>query len=143
MPKKIVEAGCVNIFLGFESGNDVTLQRINKNTSVSIIHEIIHKITDFPLKITGNFIIGFPNEDMRSIENTLMMVKQLRELNHNASLQEFLLNRGSYYWEVRKDLIKDVSYLSQLETNDTIINFRYPREQNMQTRINQMLEEYK
>ena len=140
--KKIAEVGCTNIFIGFESGDDITLQRINKNTSVTIIHEIIRNIADFSIKITGNFIIGLPNEDVKSISNTISMLEQLRKSNHAASIQEFLLNRGSYYWDIRAELIHDPSYLHRLETNDTIINFRFPKEDALQIEINQILKGY-
>ena len=137
--KKIVLAGCTNVFIGFESGCDKTLQQINKKTTVAKIRKIINEVSHYPLKITANFIIGFPGECINSILSTMFLAEELKSYNCNVSVQEFLLNRGSYFWHKRNEYINDCSYLNLLEQNDTVINFKFPRDKYIQDEIDKLI----
>lgn len=75
--RQMRKAGCWQIGYGFESGNQRTLDRANKRTSV----EQNARAADFTEKagisIYGSFIIGWPGEDMNDVWNTINFAKKL------------------------------------------------------------------
>ncbi|HOK03739.1 MAG TPA: radical SAM protein [Victivallales bacterium] len=64
------KAGCWQIAIGIESGDDEILKKIKKKTNTEQIRRIVtfaHKLNIF---VKGFFMIGHPGEDMKSIEKT-------------------------------------------------------------------------
>lgn len=75
--KLMKESGCVAALLGFESGNDEILTRMNKQTTTKILlksHAILKK---YGIHTVGFFIIGFPGETEKTIYDTVNFINQL------------------------------------------------------------------
>lgn len=71
MPALMKEAGCFNVHFGIESGNDKTLTRMKKGTTVAQSAEAVRMVKKGGLSCTGNFMLGYPGEDEKDIRNTI------------------------------------------------------------------------
>ncbi len=69
--EKLKNAGCFTVAVGFESGNEKTLQRIKKGTTIEDNLNAAKLIKEAGLPIFGFFMIGFPWENREDIINTL------------------------------------------------------------------------
>lgn len=69
--KKLKEAGCFMIAVGFESGNDETLKKIKKGTTQEDNLRAAKLIKTSGLPLFGFFMIGFPWESEKEIIETL------------------------------------------------------------------------
>ncbi len=77
MAKLLKRAGCDSVFLGVESGDRSILQKINKrqtNTQAKKASEIC-KHTG--LKLVASYIVGFPWETEKNINNTIKLAKEI------------------------------------------------------------------
>ena len=64
--KEMVEAGCFNILIGFESLNPESLDETNKdhNKAAKIYEDAIRKIHEAGIHITASFVVGFDNDTL-------------------------------------------------------------------------------
>ncbi len=69
--KKLKEAGCFTIAVGFESGNNETLKKIKKGTTKEENLRAAKLIKKAKLPLFGFFMIGFPWETKADIIETL------------------------------------------------------------------------
>lgn len=69
--KKLKDAGCFTIAVGFESGSDETLKKIRKGTTVSDNLRAARIIKESGIPLFGFFMIGFPWETKEDIIKTL------------------------------------------------------------------------
>ena len=67
---KIKEAGCWFIELGIESGNDIILMNIRKNTTKADIANAVRLAKQVGLKVKGNFIFGFPGDTIETLKES-------------------------------------------------------------------------
>ncbi len=75
--KKLKEAGCFTIAVGFESGNNETLIRIKKGTTKEDNLRAAKLIKKAKLPLFGFFMIGFPWETKEDIIETLDFIFQI------------------------------------------------------------------
>ncbi len=76
--KMMVGSGCNLVSCGFESGNDSTLEEINKGHTVDDILRTVEKLNKYNLPYTGGFIVGLPNEGEKEIVNTINFIKKIQ-----------------------------------------------------------------
>lgn len=76
------KAGCYQIGIGAESGNDGVLKRINKQITVSTIIKAVQLIKGAGLRSNASFIIGFPGETEREVLDTVRLATTL-PLDHS------------------------------------------------------------
>ncbi len=69
------ESGCEGVFLGIESGNQQILQNMNKAASVDDYHKGIALLKEYEITTYASFIIGFPGETPKTVEDTLCFIK--------------------------------------------------------------------
>ena len=72
--KKMKEAGCFMLAVGFESGNDETLKKIKKGTTRQDNLKAAEMIKKAKLPLFGFFMIGFPWETKEDIINNLKFI---------------------------------------------------------------------
>ncbi len=75
--KKLKDAGCFTIAVGFESGNNETLKRIKKGTTKEDNLRAAKLIKKAKLPLFGFFMIGFPWETKEDIIETLNFIFQI------------------------------------------------------------------
>ena len=76
--RKMKRAGCYSLWLGIESGDSYILnQLIKKGVSLEKIHEAVKCVKRVGIEANGFFVIGFPGETRKTIENTIKFSKSL------------------------------------------------------------------
>jgi len=71
------DAGCVKVYFGLESGNDETLRLMGKRASVQEGIEAVHLFRRVGIETSGFFIVGYPGETEKSIDDTLALASSL------------------------------------------------------------------
>jgi radical SAM superfamily enzyme YgiQ (UPF0313 family) len=74
---KMREAGCTFIFYGVESGSQRTLNQMRKGIGLGQIEDAVRWTKEIGIETLASFIIGWPNETMDDIKNTLNFAKRL------------------------------------------------------------------
>ena len=74
-------AGCREVSLGFESGCDEILKRMNKRFEARQVRQAAKMLSDYGISTMGFLMLGVPGETKRSVEESLAFV---RGLNLNA-----------------------------------------------------------
>jgi anaerobic magnesium-protoporphyrin IX monomethyl ester cyclase len=78
----LVQSGCRQLSLGIESGSQRMLDRANKNITVQQARILIKRLSEYGIRGSGYFIVGFPGETMQEIQATLALFQELRELSY-------------------------------------------------------------
>ncbi|HIF31726.1 MAG: radical SAM protein [Pirellulaceae bacterium] len=71
------EAGCYQVDLGIETGDESALKSLGKGTNLSMIHKAAEAAKKAKLAFGTFFIIGQPNETRESIKNTIDLAVKL------------------------------------------------------------------
>jgi len=77
--KFLKETGCMQVFVGTESGNQETLNLIQKGTKVKDYKRLIEISKDVGLPLRFSMIVGFPEESEQSIVDTLDFIADLED----------------------------------------------------------------
>lgn len=79
--RRMVEAGLKKMFFGFESGSDEMLRRYNKHATRQMILDTVALCVEEGLdQVAGNFILGGPFEDTRTLARSEDLVERLLAL---------------------------------------------------------------
>ena len=101
---KMGKAGCKRIFLGVESISVQTLQYIRKAKSASDyssnLMENINIIKDSGINVRISTIIGFPNETLDEMQQTVEFVLRMQKLNIDAYTGSVVVYPGSQMWDM-------------------------------------------
>ncbi|OGG51713.1 MAG: hypothetical protein A3F84_23475 [Candidatus Handelsmanbacteria bacterium RIFCSPLOWO2_12_FULL_64_10] len=101
----MARAGCSNVFLGLESGNEHVLVHWNKKMSLSTGHEAVELLRSHGIRALTSFIIGAENETEADIERTIQYAKDLDA--HQAQFSILTPYPGTADWDRNKDRIFD------------------------------------
>ena len=81
LSKKLVEkmkrAGCWILFLGIESGTQKTLDAVGKRITIEQVKKAVKIVKDAGIQVLGSFIIGFPQDTIGTIKETINFAKSL------------------------------------------------------------------
>jgi len=77
MVKKIKDAGCFTVYIGFESGNQETLNKIQKGTTLLQARQAVKNCREAGIEVRGSFIIGFPWETPELAKESIEFAKEL------------------------------------------------------------------
>ena len=75
--RKMKEANCRLLIVGYESGNDEILQSIKKGVTVENIKQFARDSKRAGLLVLGDFIIGLPGETKETIAKTRRLIKEV------------------------------------------------------------------
>lgn len=75
--KAMKNAGCYEVALGIESGNQESLDIIRKNTTIEQIKEVVYMGKKIGLRVSGLFILGLPGETREMTMNTIEFARSL------------------------------------------------------------------
>lgn len=70
-------AGCVQIDYGVESGSPATLKKIHKAHTVEMVKRVVPLTRRYGIRPMVFFILGFPWDDPRSMDETLQLMVEL------------------------------------------------------------------
>jgi anaerobic magnesium-protoporphyrin IX monomethyl ester cyclase len=75
--RRLKEAGFKWLAYGIESGNDRVLKSVTKGISVEKTREAIKLTRDVGINVIGNYIVGLPEDDLTSMQDTLNLAMEL------------------------------------------------------------------
>jgi len=75
--KRMKEAGCRMLIVGYESGSDEILKNIKKGMTVKLAAIFTRNAKRAGLKIFGCFMIGLPGDNKETIDQTFKFAKKL------------------------------------------------------------------
>ena len=74
----MARSGCVFLLVGFESGDQATLQTIRKNFNKTLhYHDLIRSLQRRGITVQGCFVFGFDHDDSNVFESTVQLVQDL------------------------------------------------------------------
>jgi radical SAM superfamily enzyme YgiQ (UPF0313 family) len=83
---RLKRAGLMQVAIGAESGSDELLSRITNKTTVETTLEAVRRLTRHGINQHLFFMIGYPDEPVDALENTLDFVVKLKKINPNVTL---------------------------------------------------------
>jgi len=107
--KKLKESGCSSMLIGIESGSEKTQRLIKKNLNLKVLPEILRSLSNTNILCGFFFIIGFPWETKREINDTLMTAIKTKIYTPFSTVAISLLSlmKGSeLYYKMKNKLRK-------------------------------------
>lgn len=101
----MARAGCSNVFLGLESGNEHVLVHWNKKMSLDTGHKAVELLRSHGIRALTSFIIGAENETEADIDRTIQYAKDLDA--HQAQFSILTPYPGTADWNRNKHRIFD------------------------------------
>lgn len=95
--KLMKKSGCLNLHVGFESGDDEMLKTIDKGATVEQSKEFARLAHEAGLHIHGDFAIGHFGETKESAEATIRLAKEINP--HTAQFQVMIPFQGTRFWK--------------------------------------------
>jgi anaerobic magnesium-protoporphyrin IX monomethyl ester cyclase len=129
-------AGCRRVYLGLETGNQNTLNLMNKKATVDEGIQAVHQFHGAGIEVAAFFIVGYPGETVQSIEETfrLALTLPLDDISFNVPYPlpgSSLFNRVSGLVESDWDKENEVTFLYSSEFDPDWLKLRIG--QTMQT----------
>lgn len=75
--EKMKKAGCWILFLGIESGSQKILDAIGKRITIEQVKKAVRIAKDAGIQVLGSFIIGFLQDTLETIKETINFAKRL------------------------------------------------------------------
>ncbi len=91
--KKMKEAGCRNLHVGFESANQTVLKNIKKGTTIPQMKEFASAANKARIQIHADFAIGYIGDHAKAIKETIEFAKEID--THTAQFQLFRPLQGT------------------------------------------------
>lgn len=89
-------SGCINLFIGLESGSDKILQRMRKGFTSNEAKDFFIKLQNSSLTFEISLIVGYPTESQQDFKDTLYFLKKNRGLISTvAQVNSFTLYKNS------------------------------------------------
>lgn len=76
--KKMVQAGCIKINLGIESGSERILKSLNKAIDLDYVGYVFNYVRKYKISTTTYFMLGFPTETVDDLRKTQDLIRELR-----------------------------------------------------------------
>lgn len=75
--KKIVEAGCIKISLGVETGSERIAKLAKRKVKLETIRQVFNYAKKYKISTAAYFMIGFPTETVKDIQDTQRFIYEL------------------------------------------------------------------
>lgn len=94
---KMKASGCRNLHVGFESGDDEMLKKIDKGATVEQSREFAKLVHAAGLHLHGDFALGHFGETEASAERTVQFAKEINP--HTAQFQVMIPFKATKFWK--------------------------------------------
>lgn len=91
MLQHIKSAGCFTVYIGFESGVQETLNKIQKGTTLEQARQAVANCRKAGIEVRGSFILGFPWDTPELVRQSIKFAKEL-----DLSFVKFMLFTPEY-----------------------------------------------
>ena len=122
---KMKEAGCTQVYYGFESGSQKILNSIKKGATLEQALNIVRETQKLGMYATGSFIVGLPEDDMQSINETIKFAIKLRADYVQFVLTEALPGTELYDFVTKENLLKINSWSDLDGTHGSMLRTKY------------------
>jgi anaerobic magnesium-protoporphyrin IX monomethyl ester cyclase len=85
-PVLLQQAGCVEVQLGLESGDQQQLDNMNKQSTPEMYYNVIEKLMKHGINCCCYFLFGFPGETEESVKRTRDFIKSIEFPNYDGVL---------------------------------------------------------
>jgi len=72
------KSGCHFLFLGVESGNQNTIEKIKKGTTLKQVRQTVKLVKEAGIGVGGFFMIGLPGETKEDVEESILFARTLK-----------------------------------------------------------------
>jgi radical SAM superfamily enzyme YgiQ (UPF0313 family) len=103
--RNLAEAGCVNIWMGAESGSQKILDAMDKGTTVEQIREATHLLKKSGINPSFFIQFGYPGETRQDIEKTIRLIIEL--MPHEIGISVSYPLPGTVFYENVKSQLKE------------------------------------
>lgn len=143
--KKMKQAGCRLLIVGYESGNEIILENIRKGVTKKQMSEFSKDAKKAKLLLHGDFIVGLPGETNETVSNTFEFIKEIKPDILQVSIASPIPGTEFYEW-VNKN-----SYLLTRNLEESICKdgfqkciISYPNfdKVDIETNVDDMLKKY-
>ncbi|MGB0695760.1 MAG: B12-binding domain-containing radical SAM protein [Rhodospirillaceae bacterium] len=93
----MAKSGCLNLHVGFESGDDDVLKHMDKGATVADALEFGRMVHKAGLQIHGDFAMGHFGDSKESMNRTLELAKAINP--HTAQFQIMIPFEGTPFWD--------------------------------------------
>lgn len=115
------KSGCIELFIGVESGSQRILKSINKTSNVAAILENLANVLKAGIAIKAYFIYGFPDETIEDMELTYQLAFKLSEVakENNTHFRTSVFQYRPYHGTEIYETLLDEGHLSKDITSIT------------------------
>ena len=104
---KMRKAGCMEITLGFESGNPDVLKKIKKGISLKKSEEAARLIKKSGIQLGGNFMLGFPFDNGFTIRDTINFARRVGVDRPSFFIVTPLPGSELFDWAIERGLLNN------------------------------------
>jgi len=138
-------AGCRQVIVGFESGDETILRNIKKGISIQQIQNFAHNTKKAGLILQGDFIIGLPGENRKTIKKTRRLIEEIKPDILQVSVATPYPGTEFYNWAEKQGYLK-VNYLGDY-LNDkghqkSVVSYPDLSDKDIVSEINLILKKY-
>jgi anaerobic magnesium-protoporphyrin IX monomethyl ester cyclase len=95
----LVQAGCVELKFGIESGSQRILDAMGKRVAIDQVRQAVISTSSMGIQVKAFVIHGFPGEDDESTDETIELLDELRSYVSRVSVFRFVPLPGSYVYQ--------------------------------------------
>lgn len=114
MLERAKKSGLWSIFVGFETGNEDLLKRINKGATLEQARQAAKWANDLKIDIRGSFMLALPGETPAKAQKTIDFAKSL-----DIPYAQFLLTYPEWGTELYDDALKNGQMVSSYQGRTT------------------------
>lgn len=93
--RDLYDAGCRMVMIGFESGSDAVLRRMDKGGSAATSETVLANLAGAGVWVHGYFLFGFPGETKPDVDLTLSMINRNSHYLRSLGVNLFILAKDS------------------------------------------------
>jgi len=123
--RKMKEAGCRVLVVGYESGNPQILKNVKKGTTVSQMKTFTRDAKKANLMIHGTFILGLPGETKKTIRQTFRFACDLDPDTIQVTIATPLPGTQFYNWCQKEKYLEEEAKVNQAGYQTPTVSYPY------------------
>lgn len=93
----LARSGCRQLSIGIESGTQRVLNYANKRITPEQVKTVVTRLSQYGIRASGYFIVGFPDETRDEIESTIAFFHELRTVSLRYAKNKAAIFRGNIF----------------------------------------------
>ena len=111
------KTGCINLFIGLESGSEYILKQMNKNFNILGAERFFKKLKKNSLNFEISLITNYPMESRKNFTETKQfLLKNKKLINKIAQINPYI-----YYPGMKTDITKGYNFLKCIQKVDQLV----------------------